>query len=147
MGRAKTSPRPSPPGGEGGFGGAVTFRQRSILVVDDEPVVRALLTAALEPTGSRLVEAVDGSEALDVAWREHPDVVLLDVGLPKLSGIDVCRALKTSPSPPHVILITGDALAEGIETSGADSVIAKPFRPSDLVDEVERAFAVVGSGL
>ena len=124
----------------------MTFRQRSILVVDDEPVVRALLTAALEPTGSRLVEAVDGSEALEVAWRERPDLVLLDVGLPKLSGVDVCRALKTSPSPPHVILITGDAQADGIETSGADSVIAKPFRPVDLVDEVERAFgAGVGS--
>jgi CheY-like chemotaxis protein len=124
-----------------------TFRQRSILVVDDEPVVRALLTAALEPTGSRLVEAVDGSEALEMAWRERPDVVLLDVGLPKLSGFDVCRALKTSPSPPHVILITGDALAEDIDQCGADGVIAKPFRPVDLVDEVERAFEVVGSRL
>lgn len=124
----------------------MTFRERSILVVDDEPVVRALLTAALEPTGSRLVEAVDGSEALDVAWREHPDVVLLDVGLPKLSGIDVCRALKTSPTPPHVILITGDAQADGIEASGADGVIAKPFLPAELVDQVERAFAADATG-
>lgn len=105
--------------------------------------MRALLTAALEPTGSRVVEAVDGSEALDVAWRERPDVVLLDVGLPKLNGIDVCRALKTSPSPPHVILITGDALADGIDACGADSVIGKPFQTADLVDEVERAFGVV----
>jgi CheY-like chemotaxis protein len=119
--------------------GTVTFRERSILVVDDEPVVRALLRAALEPTGSRLVEAADGSEALEVAWRERPDLVLLDVGLPKLSGVDVCRALKTSPEPPHVILITGNALAEELAGSGADGVIAKPFRPVDLVDEVERA--------
>ena len=101
--------------------------------------MRALLRAALEPTGSRLVEAADGSEALEVAWRERPDVVLLDVGLPKLSGIDVCRALKTSPAPPHVILITGNALAEELDGCGADGVIAKPFRPVDLVDEVERA--------
>ena len=108
--------------------------------------MRALLKAALAPTGSRLVEAVDGSEALEVAWREHPDLVLLDVGLPKLSGVDVCRALKTSPSPPHVILITGDALADGIDTCGADGVIGKPFRPVDLVDEVERALALVAGG-
>jgi CheY-like chemotaxis protein len=109
-------------------------------------VLRALLTEALAPTGSRLVEAADGSEALEVAWRERPDVVLLDVGLPKLSGVDVCRALKTSPSPPHVILITGDALADDVDTCGADGVIAKPFRPVDLVDEVERALARVAGG-
>jgi CheY-like chemotaxis protein len=109
-------------------------------------VVRALLAEALAPTGSRLVEASDGSEALEVAWRERPDVVLLDVGLPKLSGVDVCRALKTSPSPPHVILITGDALSDEVDACGADGVIAKPFRPVDLVDEVERALARVARG-
>lgn len=109
--------------------------------------MRALLTAALEPTGSRLVEAVDGSEALETAWRERPDLVLLDVGLPKLNGFDVCRALKTSPSPPHIILITGDAFAEDVNHCGADGVIAKPFRPGDLVDEVERAFDVIGARL
>jgi CheY-like chemotaxis protein len=115
------------------------FSKKSILVVDDEPVVRALLRVALEPTGSRLVEAVDGSEALEVAWREHPDLVLLDVGLPKLSGIDVCRALKTNPQPPHVILITGDAFAPDVDCCGADGVISKPFRPADLVAEVTDA--------
>jgi CheY-like chemotaxis protein len=81
-----------------------------------------------------------------VAWRERPDLVLLDVGLPKLSGVDVCRALKTSPSPPHVILITGDALADEVDACGADGVIAKPFRPVDLVNEVERALAAVVRG-
>ena len=112
------------------------FRQRSILVVDDEPVVRALLRVALEPTGSRLVEAADGSEALEAAWRERPDVVLLDVGLPKLSGIDVCRALKTNPEPPRVLLMTGNASSEGVDACGADGVIEKPFRPLDLVERV-----------
>jgi CheY-like chemotaxis protein len=115
------------------------FSKPTILIVDDEPVVRALLLVALEPAGSRLVEAADGSEALEVAWREHPDVVVLDVGLPKLSGIDVCRALKTNPSPPHVVLITGDAHADELAECGADSVMAKPFRPTDLLDEVTAA--------
>jgi CheY-like chemotaxis protein len=113
--------------------------ETSILVVDDEPVVRALLRAALEPTGSRLVEAADGCEAIEVAWREQPDLVLLDVGLPKLSGLDVCRALKTNPSAPRVLLITGDSGAEGIEDCGADGVVAKPFAPGALVEQVERA--------
>ena len=73
------------------------MREATILIVDDEPVVRALLKAALEPTGSRLVEAADGGEAVDTAWRERPDLVLLDVGLPTLNGLDVCRAIKTNP--------------------------------------------------
>lgn len=116
-----------------------TFGQQSILLVDDEPVVRALLKVALEPTGSRLVEAADGSEALEVAWRERPDVVLLDVGLPKLSGVDVCRALKTNPEPPRVILITGDAFADEVQECGADALLAKPFSPAALLEEVDRA--------
>ena len=113
----------------------------SILVVDDEPVVRALLRAALAPAGSRVVEAVDGSEALEVAWREQPDVVLLDVGLPKLSGLDVCRALKTNPAAPRVLLITGNAEIERIDDCGADGVVTKPFHPAELLELVQRKLA------
>jgi CheY-like chemotaxis protein len=106
--------------------------------VDDEPVVRALLRAALEPTGSRLVEAADGSEAVDAAWRERPDVVLLDVGLPRLSGLDVCRALKTNPDAPRVLLITGNADAADLETCGADGVLVKPFDALEIAETVRR---------
>jgi CheY-like chemotaxis protein len=109
--------------------------------------VRALLKVALEPTGSRLVEAADGSEALEIAWREQPDLVLLDVGLPKLSGVDVCRALKTNPQPPRVILITGDSLADGLDECGADSVLGKPFSPAVLLEEVEHTLAAPSPSL
>jgi CheY-like chemotaxis protein len=115
------------------------FSRDTILIVDDEPVVRALLHVALEPAGARLVEAADGSEALEAAWREHPSVVVLDVGLPKLSGIDVCRALKTNPQPPHVILVSGDILADEVDSCGADAVISKPFAPSDVLAAVRDA--------
>lgn len=115
------------------------LQDRSILVVDDEPVVRELLLAALAPTGSRLVAAADGCEAIEVAWRERPDVVLLDVGLPKLSGTDVCRALKTNPRAPRVLLITGNASADGLDECGADGVIAKPFSPATVIAQVEQA--------
>lgn len=117
------------------------FRKRTILLVDDEPVVRALLRVALEPAGLRMCEAADGSQALEVAWRERPSLVLLDVALPKLSGIDVCRALKTNPEPPVVLLLTGNADHPDIDACGADGVILKPFRPADVLDHVDRALA------
>lgn len=103
--------------------------------------MRALLRVALEPAGLRLSEASDGSEALEVAWRERPSLVLLDVALPKLSGIDVCRALKTNPEPPIVLLVTGNAETAELDACGADGVIVKPFRPADVLEQVDRALA------
>lgn len=98
-----------------------------------------------EPSGARLVEAADGSEALESAWRERPDVVVLDVGLPRLSGVDVCRALKTNPSAPYVILITGDALLDEIDGCAADAVMAKPFRPAEVLAAVGDALAAAAA--
>ena len=89
----------------------------------------------------RLAEAADGSDALDVAWREQPDVVLLDVGLPRLSGIDVCRALKTNPDAPRVILMTGNAQDVDAWSCGADAIIAKPFLPAEITALVHEPFA------
>lgn len=119
------------------------FREQTILIVDDEPAVRALLRAVLEPVGARLIEAVDGSEALEVAWLEQPDIAVVDVGLPKLSGVDVCRALQTNPNPPAVILITGNVYAEDLEGCGAEDVFAKPFQPMELLAAVERCLGLV----
>ncbi|HYM15508.1 MAG TPA: response regulator [Dehalococcoidia bacterium] len=111
---------------------------RTVLIVDDEPVVRALLRAALEPTGSRLIEAADGCEAVTAAWRDRPDLVLLDVGLPKLNGFDACRAIKTKPAPPRVLLITGNADLPELETCGADGLLEKPFDPFFVAASVSR---------
>jgi DNA-binding response OmpR family regulator len=110
----------------------------TILIVDDEPVVRALLRAALEPAGSRLFESGDGTEALEIAWRERPELVVLDVGLPLLSGIDVCRALKTHLPPPRVMLITGNRYIDDIDDCGADEIVVKPFDPAALLERVQR---------
>ena len=114
----------------------------TILIVDDEPVVRALLRAALEPAGSRLLEAADGGEALEIAWRECPDIVVLDIGLPMLSGVDVCRALKTHLAPPRVLLVTGNSEIEGIDACGADGIAAKPFNTKSLLEDVRRLLAL-----
>ena len=114
----------------------------TILIVDDEPVVRALLRAALEPAGSRLLESADGTEALEIAWHERPELVVLDVGLPLLSGIDGCRALKTHLPPPRVMLITGNRYIDGIDDCGADEIVVKPFDPVALLDDVRRVLAL-----
>jgi DNA-binding response OmpR family regulator len=110
----------------------------TILIVDDEPVVRALLRAALEPAGSRIIEAEDGETALEAAWQERPDVIVLDVGLPGLSGLDVCRAVKTHLPPPRVMLITGNRYGPGVEDCGADVIIEKPFDPHTVLYETRR---------
>ena len=116
--------------------------ETTVLIVDDDPVVRALLRFALEPSGARLVMARDGSEAIEVAAAEHPDIVLLDVGLPRLNGLDVCRALKTHPAPPHVVLMTGDAYGIDAADCGADAVIGKPFAPAEVLDHVLTALHI-----
>jgi DNA-binding response OmpR family regulator len=103
--------------------------------------VRALLRAALEPAGSRIVAAGDGSEAVDLAWRERPDLVLLDVALPKLSGIDACRAMKTNPDPPRVLLVTGNPEAIDPADCGADGVIPKPLPMHQLFEIVTAELA------
>src|SRR5258707_3038251 len=81
----------------------------TILVVDDSPTDGILLLAALRPKGFRLLSANDGDEALEMARREHPDLVLLDVILPRRNGFQVCRQLKTEAETRDIkiILVTG----------------------------------------
>jgi CheY-like chemotaxis protein len=121
------------------------FNRPTILIVDDEPVVRALLRVMLEPLGANLIEAADGSQALEIAWRDQPAVAIVDVGLPKLSGVDVCRALKTNPNPPAVILITGNVYAEDLSGCDPDDIFAKPFQPLELQDAVSRCLGVMSA--
>jgi CheY-like chemotaxis protein len=116
----------------------------TILVVDDEPTIRFLVRAALDGTGYRLIEASDGLSALEVALTERPDVILLDIALPRLSGLEVCRRLKENPATAGapVLLITGlvqEAERQAAEEVGAQAFIAKPFSPAALVSQVEDA--------
>lgn len=113
----------------------------TILIVDDEPAIRVLLDAALDGEGYRLLEAADGPSALETARTEHPDLVLLDIGLPGLSGLEVCRRLRdeagTAGTP--VLFLTGlgrEAEEEAAATVGAQGVITKPFSPAALVKQV-----------
>jgi DNA-binding response OmpR family regulator len=107
---------------------------RTILVVDDEPVLRETLAEALDADGFRVVTAADGREALS-RFREHqPDLVVLDLMLPELSGIEVCRIIRAESGVPIVMLTAKSSELDkvvGLEL-GADDYVTKPFSLREL---------------
>ena len=111
---------------------------KTVLVVDDEPKIVGLARDYLEHAGFSVVSASDGPEALKRARADHPDLIVLDLGLPKLDGLDVARALRQMSSVPIVILSgradESDKLV-GLEL-GADDYVTKPFSPKELVARV-----------
>lgn len=114
----------------------------TILVVDDEPTIRVLVRATLEGADHRILDAADGEQGLALARSEQPDLVLLDVALPRMSGLEVCAALKRDPitASAPVLLLSG-LLPEPERTAaaqaGADGFIAKPFSPAALAAQIE----------
>jgi two-component system, OmpR family, response regulator RegX3 len=112
-----------------------------ILVVDDEESYRDALSVALEREGFRVALAADGQEALDQFEATRPSLVLLDVMLPRISGVDVCRELRSRTRVP-IIMVTArsaeiDAVV-GLEV-GADDYVSKPFRLRELIARVRAA--------
>ena len=121
----------------------------TILVVDDEPKIVKLARDYLEQSGFRVVVAEDGQMALTVARHERPDLVVLDLNLPVIDGLDVCRALRRESAVP-VIMLTArveetDRLI-GLEL-GADDYITKPFSPRELVARVRAVLRRVQGGI
>jgi DNA-binding response OmpR family regulator len=111
---------------------------RTILVVDDEPTLRATLAEALAQDGLRVVTAADGREALERFRAEDPDLVLLDLMLPEVSGIDVCRILRRESSVPIIMLTAKDGEIDkvvGLEL-GADDYVTKPFSLRELLARI-----------
>ena len=113
--------------------------RRDILVVEDEADIRKLVRYNLEQEGFAPLEAADGEQALALLRKQRPHLVILDLMLPKLDGLDVCRALQ-AVNPVPVIMLTartteGDKL-DGLEC-GADDYVTKPFSPRELVARVK----------
>jgi DNA-binding response OmpR family regulator len=115
--------------------------QARILLVDDEQAVQTLLTYPLRKEGYEVVEAMDGQEALDRFSEERFDLVVLDIMLPKLDGIEVCRRLRTRSQVPIIMLTAkGDEVDKvaGLEM-GADDYITKPFSVREFRSRVKAA--------
>jgi DNA-binding response OmpR family regulator len=112
---------------------------RTILVVDDEPRIVELARDYLEHAGFRVITASDGPTALDSARRDRPDLVVLDLGLPGLDGLDVTRELRRDGSMPIVMVTARDDEVDkllGLEL-GADDYLTKPFSPRELVARIK----------
>lgn len=109
-----------------------------ILIVDDEPAIVELVTYNLQQAGFTTVTAYDGAEALAKAEREKPDLVILDIMLPKVDGFEVCRSLRARGNTPILMLTARREEIDrvlGLEL-GADDYLTKPFSPRELVARV-----------
>lgn len=114
-----------------------------ILAVDDSPSMRQLVSATLRDAGFDVIEAVDGKDALTKAQSREADVVLTDVNMPNMNGIELIRSLRALPAykfTPMLLLTTEsgtDRKAEG-KAAGATGWLVKPFDPMQLVDTINR---------
>jgi two-component system phosphate regulon response regulator PhoB len=116
---------------------------KKLLIADDELGIRRLVRMTLESDQYEIIEAADAQEALGMARAHRPELVLLDVMMPKGTGFDVCRALKEDPATKDitVVMLTARSqksdVAEG-EVAGADDYFTKPFSPVNLVRKVDQ---------
>ena len=112
---------------------------RTVLVVDDDPHIRQLLVFALEKAGLATAEAADGEAALASVAADPPDMVILDINMPRMDGLEVCRRLRATSDLPVLFLSSRDDEIDriiGIEL-GADDYVTKPFSPREVVARVQ----------
>ena len=115
--------------------------RRAVLVVDDDEAVRELVATILEEEGYAVHTAASGSEALTVARRERPAVVVMDIAMPGLDGLSTCRRLRADErlaTLPVVLMSSQPVAGDELRRCRADTFLPKPFDITRLVDEVER---------
>ncbi|MEA3326881.1 MAG: response regulator, partial [Chloroflexota bacterium] len=115
---------------------------KRILVVDDEVKIVELVSDYLKRAGYDILSAYDGESALEKVRREKPDLIILDLGLPKMDGLDVTRSIRQSSVAPIIMLTARSDESDkliGLEL-GADDYITKPFSPKELVARVRVVF-------
>lgn len=114
----------------------------NILVVDDEPAIRRLLRTSLSSQNFRVQEASDGRQALAEIERSHPDLIILDLGLPDISGLDLIRILRTGGNPVPILVLSSRVDEKGkVEALdlGADDYVTKPFGTAELFARIRAA--------
>ena len=117
-----------------------------ILIIDDDPDGRLMIQTRLEANGFIVSAAADGEEGLSLAHAQHPDVILLDVVIPKISGLEVCRRLKNDPDTKGVPVVvitaaTFDDLEQRIRDAGADAWVRRPCTSVELLKVIKGAIS------
>jgi DNA-binding response OmpR family regulator len=116
---------------------------KRVLICDDDPVILRLLEVNLELEGYDVLTAHHGEEAFEIASRELPDLVILDIMMPRLDGYQTCQKLKGQPSTEQIPIVFLSAKAQQSDIDkgksfGVSEYLTKPFDPNDLLDVVER---------
>ena len=117
----------------------INQEQKTILIVDDEQPIREILVYNLKKERYNTIEASDGITALNIALEQYPDLILLDIMLPKMDGLSVCKRIKNSYNVPILMLTAKDSEIDkilGLEL-GADDYITKPFSVRELIARVK----------
>ena len=114
---------------------------KTILVVEDSPTYLRQIEQLLKNNGYTTISAIDGEEALEKAIQEHPDLIVLDIILPKKNGFQVCRQLKTSPDTQNIKIIMLTSKSQDSDRfwglkQGADEYLTKPLKDDQLVTKV-----------
>ena len=122
-----------------------------VLVAEDDADIRELMVFKLEQAGFEVVPVADGPTALARARDRRPTLAVLDVSMPGLSGIDVCRMLRSEPATAGIliILLTARVQEQDVEggfSAGADDYVTKPFSPRELVSRIQELLARAGAG-
>lgn len=117
--------------------------KKTVLVVEDSPVIQRLIDVCLRPSGFETIQRTDGLSGLEAAREHEPDLVILDVGLPRMDGWEVLEAIREGDDTKDLVVLVLTAHAQEetrmlADTSGANAFLTKPFRPTELREMVAR---------
>ena len=123
---------------------AAEKRAFTVLVADDNDVAQRLCKRVLEKAGFGVLIAADGLQAVDIAFKERPSMILMDVAMPGIDGLEAMRRIKTEMPALPIVIASAHSMSSDRErflAAGADNVLSKPFRLADLISIVEQLAA------